>query len=82
MTDSDPSDMVDSLQASYPEYCAILQREAEMRGYIRGKNEHHVRYTKIIDAQARLIVKLTAACGKLRDENGKLRIIDQYQEGV
>ena len=72
--DVDPSDMVDSLQASYPEYCAILQREAELRGYIRGKNEHHVRYTKIIDAQARLIVKLTAACGKLREEVKELKV--------
>ncbi len=73
MTDSDPSDMVDSLQATYPEYCAIMVKETAVKEYQRGRTERIARYEDHIDSQSVLIGKLTAACETLRAEVKELK---------
>lgn len=67
MTEPD-HEMAANVQVLYPEYCAILQKEAEVKGYQRGYHDKIARYEEHIDQQEGLIGKLTAACEKLREE--------------
>ena len=72
-TELNNDDMVASLQVSYPEYCTLMMKEADIKAYHRGRTETIQRYEDHIDEQAALIGTLTAACEKLRVEIKELK---------
>ena len=65
-------DMAANVQVLYPEYCAILQKEAEVKGYHRGYQDKIASYEDHIDQQAVLIDKLTVANKALYAKNKQL----------